>query len=459
MDKSIKNNNTIFFNSFLYNNNKIGLNYENFIKTKINNNNNINKINNNDKNRIIPKINMNPLYINLMRYNSITNNNNIKFINLNNNINSLLIDFNKQLEKEYNLNKLENINENNYINKNNYDSLIKKLESQDDERFKKSRFLKFIKDINSHKIIINEEKNIIEKNINFKENNIDDNINELEELLNKAKTYMNYNREDLAKNILEQIFDNSKLKLKENKKYLKEAYLFLILCYFNENEDLLSISFIIDLLYLIDEENNENNYEYLYDKKYLTKEFIQEINKRDFDITNKEQYNNYINNKQKIHEEIENYLKNKINSNKNEDNKQTLLLLYGLILYLNEKYNNAEKIFNQLIILDNKNYFYFNILGVIYSNQKKFDDSIKCYKKALEINSQYPKCLINLSLLYLNKGEYKESCKYLINSLKIFDDIPDAWNYLLSNIIELNEEDLIYDLNNKNLKNIENRLI
>ena len=458
MDKSIKNNNTIFFNSLSYNN-KIGLNYENFIKTKINNNTNINKINNNDKNRIIPKINMNPLYINLMRYNSITNNNNIKFINSNNNINSLLIDFNKQLEKEYNLNKLENINENNYINKNNYDSLIKKLESQDDERFKKSRFLKFIKDINSHKIIINEEKNIIEKNINFKENTIDDNINELEELLNKAKTYMNYNREDLAKNILEQIFDNSKLKLKENKKYLKEAYLFLILCYFNENEDLLSISFIIDLLYLIDEENNENNYEYLYDKKYLTKEFIQEINKRDFDITNKEQYNNYINNKQKIHEEIENYLKNKINSNKNEDNNQILLLLYGLILYLNEKYNNAEKIFNQLIILDNKNYFYFNILGVIYSNQKKFEDSIKCYKKALEINSQYPKCLINLSLLYLNKGEYKESCKYLINSLKIFDDIPDAWNYLLSNIIELNEEDLIYDLNNKNLKNIENRLI
>ena len=42
MDKSIKNNKTIFFNSLSYNNNKKGLNYENFIKTKINNNTNIN---------------------------------------------------------------------------------------------------------------------------------------------------------------------------------------------------------------------------------------------------------------------------------------------------------------------------------------------------------------------------------------------------------------------------------
>ena len=172
----------------------------------------------------------------------------------------------------------------------------------------------------------------------------------------------------------------------------------------------------------------------------------------------KEEYNNYINNKTKIHEEMENYIKNKIIINTNENYNQILFLLYGLILYLNEKYNEAETAFNQLIFLDSNNYFYYNTLGIIYANQKKYDDSIKYYKKAIEINAEYPKCLINLGILLSNKGEFKESSKYIINALKIFNDIPEGWNYLLSNIIELNEEDLIYDINNRNLENIENIL-
>ena len=131
------------------------------------------------------------------------------------------------------------------------------------------------------------------------------------------------------------------------------------------------------------------------------------------------------------------------------------MLLYGLILYLNEKYKDSEEIFNQLIILDKNNYFYYNTLGVICSNEKKYEDSLKFYKKAIEINTEYPKCLINLGVLLSNKGEYKESSKYLISALKIYEDIPECWNYLLTNIIELNEDDLIYDINNRNLKNIE----
>jgi predicted Zn-dependent protease len=216
---------------------------------------------------------------------------------------------------------------------------------------------------------------------------------------------------------------------------------------------------MIDLLSIISDENNEKDkYKFLYEEKYLSKEFIEKINQRNFDITDKEKYNNYIDNKQKIHEEIVNYIKNIIITNNNENYNQTLLLLYGLTLYLNEKYTDAESAFNQLIIIDSNNYFYYNTLGAIYANQKKYEDAIKCYKKAIELNKKYPKCLINLGVLLLNKGEYKDSCRYLIDGLKIFDDIPEAWNYLLSNVIELDEEDLIYDINNKNLENIENCL-
>ena len=479
MENHIKKNNNTFFNSSSFlNKNNSGLNYEEYIYQQNNQNTrNLNTTKNNAENKFIPRLNMNSLYINMMLYNNFNMQRNKYnyFAPISQRTHSLLLELekdNKTEETEENneiLNENKNINNNKYgINSNNFEPLIKKLESQEDERFKKSRFLQFIKDINSNKLIIDEENNIIKQNPNYNEdekeenkndNNDDSNINEFEDLLNQIKTYMNYSREDLAKNLLEQIFNNSKIKLKENQKYLEKAYLFLILCYLNESEDLLSISIMIDLLYIISDENDEKDkYKFLYEEKYLSKEFIEKVNQRNFDITNKEEYNNYINNKQKIHEEIENYIKQKIVTNNNENYNQLLLLLYGLILISNEKYSEAQNIFNQLTILDETNYFYYNTLGVVCVNQKNFESAIKFYKKALKINSKYPKCLINLSVLLLNKGQYKESCKFLISALKIYDDIPDAWNYLLSNVIELNEEDLIYDINNKNLENVEKTL-
>ena len=472
MENLSKNNkNNIILNPpLLLNNSSKGINYQDYInqvnENKINEHNEIkgtNKINQN----FAPMF-MNSFYTNMLRYNLLYKNKNNYFKPISTQVNSLLLDFNKELSKENMTKEKQNITKNNNkIKKYNFEPLIKKLESQEDERFKKSRFLQFIKDINSNKLIINDEKNIIEKNPNYKNDEIDENnfnnddkeINELEDLLNKVKLHMDNSREDLAKSILEQIFDNSKIKMKENKNYLEKAYLFMILCYFNENEDLLGISLIIDLLYIITEDNNNSSRTIINDKKYLSKEYIEKINQRDFDITDKKQYDNYINNRIKIHEEIENYIKNIIIENKKEDYNQLILLLYGLILYLNEKYNDAEQIFNQLIILDNSNYFYYNTLGVIYANQKKYDEAISFYKKALEINQKYPKCLINFGVLLSNKGEYKESSKYLISALKIFDDIPEGWNYLLANIIELNQDDLICEINNRNLKNIEDILI
>ena len=69
-------------------------------------------------------------------------------------------------EKNGDKNKYKNNTENKNDTEYNFIPLIKELESQEDERFAKSRFLKFIKDINSKKLIISKEKNIIEENQN-----------------------------------------------------------------------------------------------------------------------------------------------------------------------------------------------------------------------------------------------------------------------------------------------------
>ena len=464
---SQKENNVLNFNlSYLFNTNKNRdfIPYNNNINERSQNNKtNLNNKEYTQKNENRPFIfNTNPFFLNMLRYNY------NPLINQkgNNGINSLLLDFNNELREEYE-NEEKNINNkndnNNTNNKNNsYDftPLIKKLESQKDERFVKSRFLKFIKDINSNKIIINEEKNIIEENKDIikeihNEKSIEElETNELEELLNKAKKYIDYSREDLAINILETIFDNSLIKLEKNKKYLEKAYIYIIICNLNMNEYLIAISFIIDLLNLIREEKEKN-----YNNKYLEKEFIEKINRRDFDIGDKTQYENYENNKNKIKKEIENLIKKIISTNNKENYNEMLLLLYGLILYLNENYIEAEQAFSQLIILNDQNYFYFNILGVINANQKKYEEAIKYYKKALELNKEYPKCLINYGVILSNQGKIKECCGYIISALKIFDDIPEAWNLLLSNVIDLDEEEIICEINNRNLINIEKSLL
>ena len=77
----------------------------------------------------------------------------------------------------------------------------------------------------------------------------------------------------------------------------------------------------------------------------------------------------------------------------------------------------------------------------------------------MEINNEYPKCLINIGILYSNQGKYKESCKYIISALKIFEDIPEGWNNILSNAIELDEDDLICAINERNLVNIEKNFV
>ena len=478
MEKIQKNESNILFNTssnFILNKNLQGISYENYLNQNKKNNQSEIKRNITTLHPVknIPfSLNANSLYFNMLRYNFF-NNNYIPY-NTNTRINSLLLDFNNELKNEYDKegkktnNHSQNITENKINAEYNFTPLIKKLESQEDERFAKSRFLKFIKDINSKKLIINEEKNIVEENQNYididknKSKNENENsinqleINELEELLKEAKKYMDYSREDLAMNILEKILDDSLIKLEKNKKYLIKAYIYLIICQLNSNEELIAISFIIDLLNLIEEENNQPPL--TYNKKYLDKEFIEKINRRDFDITNKNEYEQYEFNKNKIREETVNVLKNKIMFNNNETYNETFLLLYGLTLFLNENYKEAEEAFGQLIILNDQNYYYYNILGVININQNRYEDAIKYYKKALEINNKYPKCLINYGVLLSNQGKYEESCRYIILALKIFDDIPEGWNHLLSNVIELNNDELICEINDRNLLNIEKGL-
>jgi tetratricopeptide (TPR) repeat protein len=78
-----------------------------------------------------------------------------------------------------------------------------------------------------------------------------------------------------------------------------------------------------------------------------------------------------------------------------------------------EKFRNgemgmAERLLQQLILLNNKLPEVFHMLGTIYYDQGKFTRAIQTFKRALEIDPGYSDASVGLSIIYNDLGRYQE---------------------------------------------------
>ena len=69
---------------------------------------------------------------------------------------------------------------------------------------------------------------------------------------------------------------------------------------------------------------------------------------------------------------------------------------------------------------------------MLYANKKEYSKAIEMYMKALELNPQYPNCLTNVGIAYLNEENYKASAHYFINALQIYKDISYLWIHFIN---------------------------
>ncbi|VVB51139.1 TPR repeat protein [uncultured archaeon] len=76
----------------------------------------------------------------------------------------------------------------------------------------------------------------------------------------------------------------------------------------------------------------------------------------------------------------------------------------------------AEVLLWKAVTLDDKNARHFFNLGVLYTSPEKVREdekntklSIRCYKKAVKLNPEYPEAYYNLSLVYFFCGRPKEA--------------------------------------------------
>jgi tetratricopeptide (TPR) repeat protein len=76
--------------------------------------------------------------------------------------------------------------------------------------------------------------------------------------------------------------------------------------------------------------------------------------------------------------------------------------------FLNGEMAMAERLLQQLILLNNKLPEVFHMLGTIYYDQGKFTRAIQTFKRALEIDPGFSDASIGLSIIYNDLGKYDE---------------------------------------------------
>lgn len=118
---------------------------------------------------------------------------------------------------------------------------------------------------------------------------------------------------------------------------------------------------------------------------------------------------------------------------KNPDNANVLNLL-GLLKLQNSQFEEAVFNIEKAVRLNPCAYLYGN-LGQAYFSSSNFDAAIKCYKKALELESGNFDDWFNLGLAYKNNKQIEESIESYKKALLIKPDSYEAY-FNLANIYE-----------------------
>jgi Tfp pilus assembly protein PilF len=95
------------------------------------------------------------------------------------------------------------------------------------------------------------------------------------------------------------------------------------------------------------------------------------------------------------------------------------VLLVGHIFYLQGKTEEAQKIFEGLLVLDTKNPFINAMLGSIYQKRRMFDRAFQHYDQAISAFPQDIQSLTNRGEIFLQSGKLKEAAADLKKAIEL----------------------------------------
>jgi Tfp pilus assembly protein PilF len=98
-----------------------------------------------------------------------------------------------------------------------------------------------------------------------------------------------------------------------------------------------------------------------------------------------------------------------------EQTREELKILFNEAtdLFQNGDYNQANKIYDQILESSPNNISSLNMKGIAYSNMEQHVKSLKEFYKVLEKNPENARALTGMGVGFGNLGEYSESLLYL----------------------------------------------
>ena len=63
-------------------------------------------------------------------------------------------------------------------------------------------------------------------------------------------------------------------------------------------------------------------------------------------------------------------------------------------------------------------YSIWNRLGATLANSNRYDEAIKAYERALNLNPTYVRALYNMAVSYMNQSNYAKSMEFMVRALQ-----------------------------------------
>src|ERR1700733_4886425 len=92
-------------------------------------------------------------------------------------------------------------------------------------------------------------------------------------------------------------------------------------------------------------------------------------------------------------------------------NDPTELLEHARENFKEGKYAQAERVLQQILLMNNRLPEVYHMMGTIYYDQGKFNKAIKTFRRALEIDPTFTDASVGLSIILNDLGRYDEGKK------------------------------------------------
>ena len=101
----------------------------------------------------------------------------------------------------------------------------------------------------------------------------------------------------------------------------------------------------------------------------------------------------------------------------------------GIVLYNQDKYDEAIKAFDEAIKLDPKYAYAWNGKGIALADQGKYDEAIEAYDEAIKLDPKDARTWYNKGItLGKDLGRYDEAIKAFDEAIKLDPKLAMAWN-------------------------------